>query len=72
MRSNDNRRGNEMIGREFVKRLRLLHGRSETIKTRFELDKAGGLVEHVTVETHDKPSVAPIATSRDAEPPGRR
>lgn len=42
-----------MIGREFVKRLRLLHGRSETIKTRFELDKAGGLVEHVTVETHD-------------------
>jgi len=61
-----------MIGREFVKRLRLLHGRSETIKTRFELDKAGGLVEHVTLETHDKPSVAPIATSRAAEPPGRR
>jgi hypothetical protein len=61
-----------MIGREFVKRLRLLHGRSETIRTRFELDKAGGLVEHVTLETHDKPSVAPIATSRAAEPPGRR
>ena len=61
-----------MIGREFVKRLRLLHGRSETIKTRFELDKAGGLVEHVTIETHDKPGVVRIATSRDAEPPGRR
>ena len=27
-----------MIGREFVKRLRLLQGRSETIKTRFELN----------------------------------
>lgn len=61
-----------MIGREFVKRLRLLNGRSETITTRFELDKAGGLVEHVTVETHDKPSVAPIAASRDAEPPSQR
>ena len=61
-----------MIGREFVKRLRLLHGRSETIRTRFELDKAGRLVEHVTVETHDKPSLAPFATSRDAEPPSRR
>ena len=57
-----------MIGREFVKRIRLLHGRSETIKTRFELDKAGGWVEHVTLETHDKPSVAPLATSQDAEP----
>ena len=61
-----------MIGREFVKRLRLLHGRSETVTTRFELDKARGLVEHVTVETHDKPGVAPIATSRGAEPPSRR
>jgi hypothetical protein len=30
-----------MIGREFVKRLRLLQGRSETIKTRRELDKSG-------------------------------
>ena len=72
MGSNENRRGNEMIGRDFVKRLRLLHGRSETVKTRFELDKAGRLVEHVTVETHDKPSLAPFATSRDAEPPSRR
>ena len=61
-----------MIGREFVKRLRLLHGRSETIRTRFELDKTGGLVEHVTLETHDKPSATPIATSRGAEPPSRR
>lgn len=72
MGGNDNRRGNEMIGREFVKRLRLLHGRSEIVKTRFELDKAGRLVEHVTVETHHKPSVAPLATSRGAAPPSRR
>ena len=56
-----------MIGREFVKRLRLLHGRSETIKTRFELDKAGGLVEHVTGETHDKPALTPKSASRDSE-----
>jgi hypothetical protein len=61
-----------MIGREFVKRVRLLHGRSETVKTRFELDKAGRLIEHVAVETHDKPSAAPIATSRDPAPPCRR
>ena len=45
-----------MIGRVFVKRLRLLFGRSETIKTRFELDKAGRLVEHIIVETHDPPA----------------
>ena len=56
-----------MIGREFVKRLRLLYGRSETVKTRFELDKTGRLVEHVTVETHDKPNVAPITLSRNRE-----
>lgn len=43
-----------MIGRDFFKRLRLLNGRTETIKTRFELNEAGQLVEHVTVETHDK------------------
>ena len=72
MGGNDNRRGNERIGREFVKRLRLLNGRSETVRTRFELDKARELAEHVTVETHDKPRVTPLATSRDAEPPGRR
>jgi hypothetical protein len=42
-----------MIGREFRKRLRLLQGRSETITTRHELDKAGRLVEHISVETHD-------------------
>jgi hypothetical protein len=45
-----------MIGREFVKHLRLRHGRIETIKTRFELDKGGELVEHVTVETRDRPT----------------
>ena len=61
-----------MIGREFVKRLRLLQGRSETVKTRFELDKTGRLVEHVNVETHDKPSVTPITTSPDGESPGQR
>jgi hypothetical protein len=43
-----------MIGREFCRRLRLLEGRSETITTRFELDDAGHLVEHVCLETHDR------------------
>ena len=43
-----------MIGREFRKRLRLLEGRSETITTRFELTDAGHLVEHVSLETHDR------------------
>ena len=43
-----------MIGREFRKRLRLLEGRSETITTRYELDKAGRLIEHVTLETNDR------------------
>jgi hypothetical protein len=48
-------RGNiAMIGREFRKRLRLLQGRSETITTRFELTDAGRLVEHVSLETHDR------------------
>jgi hypothetical protein len=43
-----------MLGRDFFKRLRLLKGRSEIIKTRFELDKSSGkLIEHVTLETHD-------------------
>ena len=45
-----------MIGREFVKHLRLRHGRIETIRTRFELNKGGELVEHITVETHDRPT----------------
>lgn len=45
-----------MIGREFRKRLRLLQGRSETITTRFELTNAGELVEHVSLETHDRRS----------------
>lgn len=52
-----------MIGREFFKRLRLLHGRSETIRTRYELDKAGRLVEHVTVETHDMPAPGNTSTA---------
>jgi len=43
-----------MIGREFRKRLRLLQGRSETITTRFELTDAGCLVEHVSLEPHDR------------------
>jgi hypothetical protein len=48
-----------MIGRDFFKRLRLLNGRSETVRTRFELNGAGRLVEHVVVETHDAPAPAP-------------
>jgi hypothetical protein len=60
-----------MIGRDFFKRLRLLNGRSETIKTRYELDKAGRLVEHVELETHDKPeSGATVAPIR--KPPSKR
>ena len=43
-----------MIGREFRKRLRLLQGASETITTRFELTDQGRLVEHVSLETHDR------------------
>ena len=45
-----------MLGREFAKRIRLVMGRTETVKTRFDLDKNGALVEHVIVETHDKPN----------------
>jgi len=48
-----------MIGREFLKRLRLMGGRSETIRTRFELDGLGRLVEHVVIETHDRFAVIP-------------
>lgn len=47
-----------MIGRDFFKRLRLLNGRTETIKTRFELNQAGQLVEHVTLQTFDRPALA--------------
>jgi len=43
-----------MIGREFRRRLRLLQGRSETITTRFELTDTGHLVEHISLETHDR------------------
>jgi len=60
-----------MIGRDFFKRLRLLNGRSETIKTRYELDKAGRLVEHVELQTHDKP--APGTTGDPLRrPPNKR
>jgi hypothetical protein len=48
-----------MIGREFLKRLRLMGGRSETIRTRFELDGLGRLVEHVVIETHDRFALVP-------------
>jgi hypothetical protein len=61
-----------MIGREFRKRLRLLQGRSETITTRFELTDAGHLVEHVSLETHDRrtgradPRVTPFERRKDS------
>jgi hypothetical protein len=42
-----------MLGREFVKRIRLLMGRTETVRTRFDLNNDGVLVEHVVVETSD-------------------
>jgi hypothetical protein len=45
-----------MMGREFVKQLRLRGGLVETIRTRFELNDAGQLVEHVTLETHERSS----------------
>jgi hypothetical protein len=61
-----------MIGREFRKRLRLLQGRSETITTRFELTDAGRLVEHVSLETHDRrtgtradPRLVPLERRKD-------
>jgi hypothetical protein len=53
-----------MIGREFKKKLRLLNRRHETIKTRFELNKAGSLVEHVELETHDRPTRTPEAVAK--------
>ena len=60
-----------MIGRDFLKRLRLLNGRSETIKTRYELDKAGRLVEHVEVQTHDKPEPGTVVAPHRM-PPSKR
>jgi hypothetical protein len=44
------------MGRKFVKQLRLRYGRIETITTRFELAADGQLVEHVTIETYDRPT----------------
>jgi hypothetical protein len=52
-----------VIGREFVKHLRLRHGRIETIRTRFEFSNQGRLVEHVTVETHERPTFLAAMTS---------
>ena len=51
-----------MIGRQFVKRIKLLFGRTETIKTTFELDRAGQLVENIVVETHDPPEPGTMGT----------
>ena len=53
-----------MIGREFRRRLRLLQGRSETITTRFELTDTGHLVEHISMETHDRRTGARPDTRR--------
>ena len=63
-----------MIGREFRKRLRLLQGRSETITTRFELTDTGHLVEHISLETHDRRTgthidrrLVPVDRRRDSQ-----
>lgn len=56
-----------MIGREFVRRLRWSHGRTEIITTRFELDEQGQLIEHVTVEVQERPAF----TTPPAAPPAR-
>ena len=63
-----------MIGRKFVKRLRPLYGRSETISTRFELDSMDRLVEYIVVETHDPPTAArvPSGTPNDSVQRGTR
>ena len=52
-----------MIDREFTKRIRLLNGRHETIKTKFQLE-ADRLVEHVVLETFDRPAHAPCEPPR--------
>jgi hypothetical protein len=56
-----------MIGREFIKHLRLRHGGIETIRTRFELNKDGVLVEHVRVETHYGPTFLATTPPRSHE-----
>lgn len=63
-----------MIGRDFRKRVRLLQGRSETITTRFELNGAGNLIEHVSMETHDRrtgtqPDIRKVPVARRKEAP---
>jgi hypothetical protein len=52
-----------------VKRIKLLFGRTETIKTTFELNKAGQLVENIVVETHDPPKPGAVGTP---DPDARR
>lgn len=51
-----NTTGARMIGRDFFRHLKLLNGRTETVRTRWELNEAGQLVEHVFVwvEANDK------------------
>jgi hypothetical protein len=61
-----------MMGRVFTKHLRLRHGRIETIRTRFELNKGGELVEHVTVETHDRPTFLAVMPPRPREKDANR
>ena len=58
-----------MIGREFVKHLRLPFGRSELIRTRFQLNEQGKLVEHVSLETHGQvpDSVKPLLKPRPSK-----
>jgi len=59
-----------MIG--FRKWRRLLHGRRETITTRYELNKAGRLVEHVTLETNDRRTGIADTTQVDRHADRRR
>jgi hypothetical protein len=61
-----------MIGREFIKHLRLRHGGIETIRTRFELNNDGALIEHVTVETHYRSSFQAAVPSRPNEKDANR
>jgi hypothetical protein len=44
-----------MVGREFVKQLRLRQGRIQTTRTRSDFNNHGRLVEHVTAQTNERP-----------------
>ena len=61
-----------MLGREFVKRIRLLLGRTETVKTWFELKPDGVLVEHVSLETHDAGAHAGARSARPSAEAGTK